>query len=184
MEEANKGITVYGASSENIDQRYKDAAYRLGQLIAAKGLPVVCGGGRLGLMKAAIEGAVDAGGQAIGVLPSFMVARDWQHPRLTRMIETPDMHTRKATMASLSVGAVACPGGCGTFEELLEMITWRQLGLYSGQVVILNTLGYYNPLIQQLERSIEQGFRRGEDGRLWRVAATPEEAVEALFSSN
>ena len=176
-----KSITVYGASSAHIDQRYFDDAYRCGQLIAEAGYAVCCGGGREGLMKAAIEGSLSRGGRAVGVLPSFMVKKAWQHPELTAMIETPDMHTRKKMMADLSVGCIACPGGCGTFEELMEMITWRQLGLYAGNVVILNTLGYYDPLIAQLERSIEQGYRRDDSTRNWAVAATPEEAINLVL---
>lgn len=179
-----KAIVVYGASSEHIDPAYKEAAYELGRLIALSDIAVVCGGGRAGLMKAAIEGAVEAGGCAIGVLPQFMVDRQWQHPRLTRMVATPDMHSRKSAMAGMSMAAIACPGGCGTFEELLEMITWRQLGLYHGPVVILNTAGYYDPLIEMLDRSIEQGFRRGDHRQLWHVADTPAMALELALAAD
>lgn len=176
--EVNKrAITVYGASSEEIDPRYKEAAYELGRRIAEAGCSLVCGGGKAGLMKAAIDGAVDAGGEAIGVLPHFMVENAWQYQRLTSMIDTPDMHSRKHTMARMSCAAIACPGGCGTFEELMEIITWRQLNLYRGQVVILNTAGYYDPLLQLLERAVEQGFMHPDHRRLYAVASTPEEAV-------
>ena len=185
-----KAITVYGASSEQIDSAYKEAAFNLGREIARAGLALVCGGGKAGLMKAAIDGATELGGHTIGVLPHFMIDNDWQHPRLSEMIATPDMHTRKQTMANRSIAAIACPGGCGTFEELTEIITWRQLNLYRGQVVILNTLGYYDPLLRMLDRAIDQGFMRADHRRLYFVASTPEEAVEmalqpvdpALFS--
>ncbi len=170
-------ITVYGASSENIAETYKDAAFRTGELIALSGHPLVCGGGRQGLMRAAIDGALSAGGTAIGVLPDFMVANGWQHPGLTEMIETPSMHERKQTMASMSMAAIACPGGCGTFEELLEIITWRQLNLYRGQVVILNIDGYYDPLIAMFDRAIAQGFMHEGHRRLFHVAGSAEEAV-------
>ncbi|MCM1292441.1 MAG: TIGR00730 family Rossman fold protein [Bacteroides sp.] len=173
-----KAIVVYGASSEQINPKYKEDTFRLGQEIARRGLALICGGGKAGLMKAAIDGATDQGGHTIGVLPEFMVANNWQHPQLTEMISTPDMHTRKRTMAAMSMAAIACPGGCGTFEELMEIITWRQLNLYRGQVVILNTLGYYDPLLQMLGKGIEQGFMRPDHTRLWYVATTPEEAVE------
>lgn len=144
-EVTKRAVTVYGASSDQIDPCYKEAAYELGRRIAEAGCSLVCGGGKAGLMKAAIDGAVDAGGEAIGVLPHFMVENAWQYQRLTSMIDTPDMHSRKHTMARMSCAAIACPGGCGTFEELMEIITWRQLNLYRGQVVILNTAGYYDP---------------------------------------
>ena len=180
-----KAIVVYGASSENINPQYKEAAHRLGKLIAEHGATLISGGGKAGIMKASIDGATEAGGETIGVLPSFMVARNWQHPSLTQMIETPSMHVRKETMASLSTGAIACPGGCGTFEELMEIITWRQLNLYKGNVVILNTDDYYAPLLEMLQRTIDQGFMRGDHTGLWQVASTPEEAIEmALREDN
>lgn len=176
--EKKDAIVVYGASSENIADNYKTAAYELGKLIAAAGKTLVSGGGKAGLMKAAIDGATSNGGTTIGVLPQFMIERKWQHPGLTEIIATPDMHTRKRTMAELSMAAIACPGGCGTFEELMEIITWRQLNLYHGQVVILNTDGYYDPLIQMLQRTIDQGFMRGDHAGLWHVASTPAQALE------
>lgn len=174
-------IAVYGASSNDIDPRYKQAAYELGQLIARSGHAVVCGGGRQGLMAAAIEGALSEGGEAIGVLPRFMVDNSWQHPDLTRMKVTETMHERKAAMAAMSLAAIACPGGCGTFEELLEIITWRQLNLYRGQVVILDTLGYYRPLTAMMERAVEEGFMHPDHRQLFTVAETPAEAVEAAL---
>lgn len=171
-------ICVYGASSSRIDPIYKDAARQTGQLIAMSGCPLVCGGGRGGLMAQAIEGANSKGGLTIGVLPQFMIDRQWQHPDLGRMIATPDMHRCKQTMASMSRAVIALPGGIGTLEELLEIITWRQLGLYNGNITILNTAGYYDPLIAMLERTIDQHFMRQGSHNLWHLASTPEEAVE------
>ena len=176
-----RAIVVYGASSEDIKQEYKDAARETGKFIAEAGCALVCGGGRQGLMKAAIDGALDAGGEAIGVLPQFMIDNNWQHPGLTRMIATASMHERKHTMAMMAVAAIACPGGCGTFEELLEIITWRQLNLYRGQVVILNTDGYYDPMLQMFDRAIEQGFMHADHKRLFTVATTAAEAVAAAL---
>ena len=176
-----RAIVVYGASSEDIKQEYKDAARETGKLIAEAGCALVCGGGRQGLMKAAIDGALDAGGEAIGVLPQFMIDNNWQHPGLTRMIATASMHERKHTMAMMAVAAIACAGGCGTFEELLEIITWRQLNLYRGQVVILNTDGYYDPMLQMFDRAIEQGFMHADHKRLFTVATTAAEAVAAAL---
>ncbi|MCI9606953.1 MAG: TIGR00730 family Rossman fold protein [Muribaculaceae bacterium] len=176
-----KGICVYGASCSDIAEVYKTAAYRVGSLVAAAGRPLVSGGGRGGLMAAAIEGAVDAEGEAIGILPDFMVAKGWQHDRLTTMLTAPDMHTRKHTMARMSSGVIALPGGVGTLDELMEIITWRQLGLYTGNVVILNTYGYYDPLLQMLARIKEQGFMRGSGEGLWSVASTADEAVETAL---
>lgn len=172
-----KAVTVYGASSPKIDTRYLDAARSAGELLARAGVTLVCGGGRTGIMAAAIEGAVGAGGTAVGVLPGFMVERAWQHPALTRMEVTPDMHARKELMARMSSAVIAMPGGVGTLEELLEIITWRQLGLYQGNVVILNINGYFDPLLAMLERSIEQHFMNPDHASLWMVADSPGQAV-------
>lgn len=170
-------ICIYGASSENIPEAYKTAAYECGALIARAGAALVCGGGKAGLMRCAIDGALANGGEAIGVLPEFMVLKGWQHPGLTQMVSEPTMHARKSRMASLSSGVIALPGGVGTLEELTEIITWRKLNLYTGQVVILNIDGFFDPLIRMFERTVEQGFMHPEHLRLWRVASTPAEAV-------
>lgn len=133
-------------------------------------------------MRAAIDGAISAGGTTVGVLPDFMVARQWQHPGLTYMLETDSMHTRKATMARISVAAIACPGGVGTFEELLEIITWRQLGLYKGNVVVLNVDHYYDPLLQMLQQAVDRGFMHQKCLNIVRVAASAAEAVDMALA--
>lgn len=173
------GICVYGASSSRIPATYIDAAREVGRLVGISGRPLINGAGRGGLMAAATDGAMSAGGDTIGVIPQFMIDNGWQHPSMTRIVVTPDMHRRKETMAHLSYGAIALPGGYGTFEELLEIITWRQLGLFNGNVVILNTDGYYDPLLDMFARARQQGFISEDRGRVWSVASTPVEAVEA-----
>lgn len=176
-------VTVYGASSENIPEDYKCQAFEVGRLVAAAGRPLVCGGGRAGLMRQAIEGAHSRGGVTIGVLPDFMVAKDWQHPLLTHMLETDSMHTRKALMAQLSAAAIACPGGVGTLEELLEIITWRQLGLYKGNVVILNYDNYYQPLVDMLHRAVDKGFMHHSCMNICRIATDAHQAVELALAA-
>jgi uncharacterized protein (TIGR00730 family) len=111
-----------------------------------------------------------------------MVENGWHHSQLTKMEVTDNMHERKKRMAELSSAVIALPGGCGTLEELLEIITWRQLGLYSGNIVILNISGYYNPLLEMLDNAISQGFMKKDHSQLWQVATTPEEAVEMALS--
>lgn len=177
----SKGITIYGASSPLIPQAYLDAAREAGAELARRGVNVICGGGRAGIMAAAIEGALDAGGTATGVLPEFMIRKGWQHPRLSRMEVTDGMHERKELMARLSRGVIAMPGGVGTLEELLEIITWRQLGLYKGNIVILNVDGYYDPLLAMLQRTIDQHFMNADHATLWQVATDPSEAVELVL---
>lgn len=175
-----EAVTVYCASSPLIDETYFATARLLGASLARAGYSVVCGGGKAGLMAALIEGAADAGGETVGVLPSFMIERGWNHPRVSRLIQTASMHERKQTMASMSRAAIALPGGCGTFEELLEIITWRQLGLFNGHAIILNVNNYYEPLINMLDRSIEQHFMNPDHRDLWHVAETVEEAVSIV----
>ncbi len=175
------GVAVYCASSSRVAAKYLDVARETGALLSRAGLRLVCGGGAMGLMAAAIEGAVDAGGEAVGVLPQFMIDKGWAHSRLTETLSTPTMHVRKDTMASLSCAAVALPGGIGTLDELCEMMTWHQLGLFSGPVVIVNTDGFYAPFLSMLDRMSREGFMR--DGRVPAVVvATPAEAIEAIIS--
>lgn len=176
-----KGITVYCSSSDSIAPCYFEAARQLGAAIARQGLPVVNGGGRMGLMAAVSDGAMAAGGEAIGVIPKFMVDAGRCHPGLTKVIVTDGMHTRKAAMAELAEGVIALPGGVGTLEEISEMITWRKLGLFHGPVVILNINGYFDALIAWLRHSVEEGFTAADDD-LWVVAETPEQAVDYIVN--
>ena len=173
-----EAICVYCASSSQIDQSYIDAAFELGSLIAHSGNAMVCGAGRAGLMGAVIDGTLSAGGKAIGVIPQFMVDNGWHHPQLTHMEVTPDMHTRKETMAQLSHTVIAMPGGCGTLEELLEIITWLQLGLFDGKIIILNINNYFDPLLAMLQKAIDEGFMKKDHARIWQVANNPAKAIE------
>ncbi len=181
MELQQKAICIYGASRSSVADVYKHDAFAVGELIARKGYSLVSGGGHGGLMASAIDGALSAGGEAIGILPEFMVEKEWQHPALTRMVLCPDMHTRKRTMAEMSQGVIALPGGVGTLDELMEIITWRQLSLYKGNVVILNTNGFYDPLFEMLDKICKEHFMRMSHKSLWEVASTPEEAVDAVI---
>lgn len=139
-----KNICVYSASSTKIDSIYFEAAEELGKILAQKHINLINGAGCLGLMCRISDATLAAGGTVTGVIPRFMVEQGWHHKGLTRLIETESMHERKQLMADLSDGVIALPGGCGTLEELLEIITWKQLGLYLKPIVILNTNGFYN----------------------------------------
>lgn len=176
-------VCVYCASSTQIDDKYFRAAEELGTLIAQKGLRLITGAGNMGLMCAVQDAALAAGGKAIGIIPTFMVKEGWHHTGLSELIETTSMHERKQMMANLADGAIALPGGCGTFEELLEIITWKQLGLYLGPVIILNIDGYYDHLLALLDRALEDKFMRDIHAHIWQVATTPEEAIELLFNT-
>ncbi len=173
-------VCVYCASSNKAAEVYGDTAYELGTLLAKEGITVVTGAGSIGLMRQVEDGALDNGGKAIGVIPQFMVEQGWHHTGLTELHITRDMHERKQLMAKLSDAVIALPGGCGTIEELSEIITWKQLGLYFNPIVILNTNGYYDPFIAQLNKAVEEHFMGEIHSRIWSVANTPAEAVEII----
>lgn len=178
-----KNVCVYSASSTQIDPIYFQAADTLGKLLAQKGINLINGAGCLGLMSRISDAALATGGTVTGIIPHFMVEQNWHHKGLTHLIETETMHERKRMMADLSDGIIALPGGCGTMEELLEIITWKQLGLYLKPIVILNTNGFYNPLLEMLERAIDQHFMRRQHGSIWQVAQTPDEALQLLYTT-
>ncbi|MBR3896910.1 MAG: TIGR00730 family Rossman fold protein [Bacteroidaceae bacterium] len=176
-------VTVYCASSTQIDECYFSAARQLGKLLAEKQIRIVNGAGSIGLMKAVSDAALEAGGEVTGVIPSFMVEQGWHHQGLSELRVTETMHERKQLMAELSNGIVALPGGCGTLEELLEIITWKQLGLYVHPIIILNTKGYFDALIEMLHHAVDEHFMRPQHKGIWQVANTPKEAVELLYTT-
>ena len=176
-------VCVYCASSTKIDSVYFDAARELGTLLGQRQIRLINGAGNMGLMSAVSDAALRAGGEVTGVIPRFMVEQGWHHTGLTKLIETETMHERKRMMADLSDGVIALPGGCGTLEELLEIITWKQLGLYLNPIIILNINGFYNPLLEMLQRAVEGNFMRKEHVAIWKVASTAEEAINLLYTT-
>lgn len=176
-----KSVCVYSASSTQIAPVYFEVAEELGRLLARKRINLINGAGCIGLMAATSNAALAEGGMVTGVIPRFMVEQGWHHQGLTRLVETDTMHERKQLMAEMSDGVIALPGGCGTLEELLEIITWKQLGLYLKPIVILNIDGYYNPLLEMLKNAIDGNFMRKEHQAIWQVASTAEEAIDMLY---
>ncbi|WP_273164296.1 TIGR00730 family Rossman fold protein [Bacteroides fluxus] len=176
-------VCVYSASSTKIDPVYFDAAHELGTLLGRQRIRLVNGAGNMGLMSAVADAVLAAGGKVTGVIPRFMVEQGWHHTGLTELREVESMHERKKMMADLSDAVIALPGGCGTLEELLEVITWKQLGLYLNPVVILNTKGYFDPLLDMLHRAVDENFMRQQHGAIWHVARTPQEAVELIHTT-
>lgn len=176
-------VCVYSASSTKIDPVYFDAAHELGTLLGRQRIRLVNGAGNMGLMSAVADAVLAAGGEVTGVIPRFMVEQGWHHTGLTELREVESMHERKKMMADLSDAVIALPGGCGTLEELLEVITWKQLGLYLNPVVILNTKGYFDSLLDMLHRAVDENFMRQQHGAIWHVARTPQEAVELIHTT-
>ena len=178
-----KNVCVYSASSTKIATVYFAVAEELGRLLASRGINLINGAGSIGLMGATSNAALAAGGSVTGVIPRFMVEQNWHHSGLTQLVETETMHERKQLMAELSDGVIALPGGCGTMEELLEIITWKQLGLYLKPIIILNIEGFYNPLLEMLQHAIDERFMRPEHGNIWQVAVSAQEAIELLYTT-
>ena len=157
-------VCVYCASSTKIDSVYFDAARELGTLLGQRQIRLINGAGNMGLMSAVSDAALRAGGEVTGVIPRFMVEQGWHHTGLTQLVEVESMHERKKTMADLSDAVIALPGGCGTLEELLEIITWKQLGLYLNPIVILNVKNYFDPLLDMLRQAVDENFMRTQHG--------------------
>jgi len=178
-----KNVCVYSASSTKIAPVYFAVAEELGRLLASQGINLINGAGSIGLMGATSNATLEAGGTVTGVIPRFMVEQNWHHTGLTQLIETETMHERKQLMAELSDGVIALPGGCGTMEELLEIITWKQLGLYLKPIVILNIQGFYDPLLEMLERAIDGNFMHSEHRAIWQVATSAQEAIDLLHTT-
>lgn len=175
-------VTIFCASSPDAPQTFLDAAYETGRLCALSGIATVTGAGSLGLMGEVVRGTLDGGGRAIGVIPRFMVERGWANPHMSELHVTDDMHSRKRLLFDLGQGAIALPGGLGTMDELMDLLTHCQLGLYHGPVVMVNTDGFYDGLLRQFAHAEDSRLMRhlGLPGQLWRVASTPLEAIDML----
>jgi uncharacterized protein (TIGR00730 family) len=173
-------ICVYCASSQQSDPVYREAAFRLGALLAEAGSIVVYGGGSAGSMGAVADGALSKGGEVVGVLPRFMADLEWGHPGLTHLELVEDMRERKHRLLTGSDAVVALPGGCGTLEELFEAITLKRLGLYLNPIVLLDTLGFYQPLDAFMAQVIAARFMNPEHAAMWQRVAEPEDVLPAI----
>jgi uncharacterized protein (TIGR00730 family) len=149
--------------------------------MAALGIACINGAGNNGLMAAVTDAVLAKGGKVYGIIPQFMIDKGWTHPDIQDLTVTPDMHTRKQIMARESDACIALPGGIGTLEELLEIITWKQLSLYTNPVIILNTNGFYNSLLELLQKIDAENFLPHKTANMWMVANTPEEALNLIF---
>ena len=175
-------VCVFCGSKTGIRSLYAEVAGRLGRRLAGRGYDLVYGGGATGLMGVVADSILEAGGQAIGVIPRSMATREVAHPGLSRMHVVGTMHERKALMAELSDAFIALPGGYGTLEELMEMITWAQLGIHRKPVGLLNADGYFDPLVEMFDRAVQEGFVRPRYRSLCRVGAGVDELLSKLES--
>ena len=177
---ALKRVCVFCGSAVGARPEYADAATALARELARRGLGLVYGGGSVGLMGVLADAALAAGVEVVGVIPRGLATRELAHPGLTEMRVVASMHERKATMAALSAGFVALPGGLGTLEETLEVLTWSQLGIHAKPVALLDVAGYYAGLRQMFAHAVREGFLRPEYAGLVLVADTPAEALDRV----
>jgi uncharacterized protein (TIGR00730 family) len=173
-------ICVFASSSSRIDKEYAAAATNLGLLLAQAKIDVVYGGGGIGLMGKLADAVLENRGRITGVIPLFMKDEGWDHRAVSEMIITSDMGERKKRMFAMADAVVALPGGVGTLEELTEAMTLKQLGLYHGPIIILNTLNFYDSFIDFLEHMVSGNFLRYEHKGMWEIAGTAEEVMVLL----
>jgi uncharacterized protein (TIGR00730 family) len=177
---APRSVCVYCASSQSAHPEYRQAAFRLGAALADDGLGIVYGGGARGSMGALADGALSRGGRVVGVLPRFMDDLEWGHKGLTELQLVEDMRIRKHLMLTHSHAAIALPGGCGTLEELMEALTLKRLGLYLNPILMVNTRGFFKPLIELLHHSIDEHFMDPRHADMWQLVDQPEDVPAAL----
>src|ERR1700733_7978467 len=175
-----RAVCVYCASSRTSHPEYREAAFRLGVVLADRGLEVVYGGGARGSMGALADGALSKGGRVRGILPRFMADLEWGHTGLSELELVEDMRIRKHLMLTRSQAAIALPGGSGTLEELLEAITLKRLGLYLNPILLVNTRSFFTPLLEVLQRAVDEHFMDPRHLQMWQVVATPDEIPAAL----
>lgn len=180
MNLAGRGIAVFCGSSPGGHGTFADAAHAVGRQIVAAGAHVVYGGGATGLMGAVADGALRAGGRVIGVMPHFLAGAEIAHQNLTESIRVETMHVRKALMADRSSAFVIIPGGFGTYDEFIEIVTWKQLKLHAKPIVLLNLDGFFNGLLRQVDHAIECGFIRAEHRGLFDVVPNVGQIFDAL----
>jgi uncharacterized protein (TIGR00730 family) len=172
-----RSVGVYCGSSNGNDPAFRAEAQALGEAIAAAGVTLVYGGASRGLMGAIADAALARGGEVIGVLPGVLNAREIAHLGLTSLELVSTMHERKARMNELSDALIALPGGHGTLDELMEAVTWAQIGIHAKPCILVNTIGYWDGLLAFLDRAVATGFVRPGDRALLRVAANSDEAL-------
>jgi uncharacterized protein (TIGR00730 family) len=173
-------IAVYCGSSSGINGIYGDQAALLGRTLARKEIHLVYGGGKVGLMGILADATLVAGGRVTGVIPRFLATREVAHDRLTELITVDSMHKRKALIIELSEGVIALPGGYGTLDELFEMLTWGQLGLHTKPVGLLNTNGFYDPLLTIVQSMVAEGFLKEVNREMLLVGNDIEELLEKM----
>ncbi len=175
-----RSVCVFCGSAPGARPSYSRAAEELGRALAERSITLVYGGGRLGLMGIVADAALEAGGRVIGVIPRMLIERELAHPGLTRQHVVTTMHERKTLMAEMSDGFVGLPGGMGTFDELVEIVTWAQLGLHAKPVILANIDDYFSAMYGMLDYAVQEGFVTAESRARWRNADSVTRVMQIL----
>jgi uncharacterized protein (TIGR00730 family) len=175
-----RSVCVFCGSAPGARPSYSRAAEDLGAALARAGITLVYGGGRLGLMGIVADATLKAGGRVIGVIPRMLIERELAHPTLTRQHVVDTMHERKTLMADMSDGFVGLPGGMGTFDELVEIVTWAQLGLHAKPVILANIENYFAPMYAMLDYAVQEKFVSAESRARWRNAESVTDVMRIL----
>jgi len=173
-------VCIYCGSAADVAESYREAATALGRLLGERGIRVVYGGGRVGLMGLVADAALAAGGEVTGVIPRYLVEWEVAHLGLSELVVVETMHERKRAMVDRAEAFVVLPGGLGTLDEAFEILTWKQMGLHDRPIVILNVEGYWNNLLDLIRHAVSAGFVHSQDMRLFREVATVAEVLPAL----
>lgn len=175
-----KTVCVYSGSNMGENPEYKKKAAELGTYIAEKGLRLVYGGSRMGLMGVIADTVLENGGEVTGVMPKGLFQGEVVHQRLTELVEVGGMHERKAKMMELSDGFIAMPGGFGTFEELFEVLCWAQIGIHQKPIGLYNISGYFEPLLEMLKHSVQEGFSNESHLKLIYASSNHEQLIDQM----
>jgi uncharacterized protein (TIGR00730 family) len=177
-----KQVTIFCASSNRVDSKYYAATEELGKILVQNGISILYGGGKEGLMGRLAETVMKEKGKIAGVLPEFMQALNWHNPDISELIWTKDMSERKQILISRTEAIICLPGGYGTLDELLEVITLKQLGQFLCPIIILNTDGYFNPLISMFQKMRAENFMREMHLAIWKAVDLPSEVIPAILN--
>lgn len=177
-------VTVYASSSAALKPVYYEAARRLGEILAGAGKSIVYGAGGGGLMGSMADGALSKNGKVFGIVPEFLQNLELTHPGLTGLKVVKEMRVRKQLMLEDSHAVITLPGGSGTYEELFEALTMKRLGQWVGPIILVNTDGFYNGLLQFLKHSIDERFMGSSHLKMWSVVDEPEQVMDAIENSH
>lgn len=175
-----KKVCVFCASSNKVDKKYFDVAEQTATVLTENKITTVYGGGAVGLMGKLADVAMEQGGEVIGIIPSFMMDVEWGHKNITELILVEDMHERKKKLVEDIDAIVVLPGGSGTLEEVMEVITLKRLGKFTKPILFINTDGFYDSLFQFFDKMIEEKFMREEHRAIWQSVDDPKDIIAAI----